>query len=278
MKIGLNLLLYTSRFTKKHIKLIDKASKMGFDGVEVPIYDPKVVDVAVIRRALADTGMSCTVCTGLMKGSFVSAAARERQAALDFMRQVLEACKGIGAECLGGPIYSPIGHLVGRGRNAAEWKRAVVCLRKVADMAEELDVKVAIEPINRFETYFCNICADAVKLCREVNSKKIGVLYDTFHANIEEKDPAAALRKIGKGRLFHIHACENDRGIPGSGHVPWNAIMSTLKDMKYDGWLTIESFVPAIKEIAAAAAIWRSLAKDSDDLAKKGLKFLRQYA
>jgi len=169
-----------------------------------------------------------------------------------------------------------VGLLVGRARNDQEWKYAVEGLRKVADTAEILDIKVGIEPLNRFETYFVNICADALKLVKEVGSPKLGVHYDTFHANIEEADPVAALRSLGK-KLIHVHTCENDRGVPGTGHVPWDATMRALQDLKYDGWITMESFVPAIKELARAASIWRPLAKSGDDLAIRGLKFLRQY-
>ena len=277
MKIGVNLMLWTGCYTKKGIKLIDKVGKMGFDGVEFPIFDPKAVDVPATRRALGDHKLGSTVCTVLVQGSFLSPSARDRQAAVDHVKRVLAVSKEIGSDCVAGPLYSPVGHLVGRGRNAAEWKRAVACLRQVAQAAEDLNLTVGIEPLNRFETYFLNICADAVKLCQEVGSPKVGVHYDTFHANIEEKDPVAALRSIGPSRLVHVHTCENDRGIPGTGHVPWDATMAVLKEIKYNRWITIESFVPAIKELARAASIWRPLAKDGDDLARQGLKFLRRY-
>ncbi len=275
MKIGCDLMLWTGCFTRKGIPLIDRVAKMGFDGVEFPMFDPKAVDVAATRKALQANGLGSTVCTVIVAGSPISPDAKERQAAVDHVIRVLEVSKEIGADCVAGPLYSPVGKLVGRGRNAAEWKYAVASLRKIADAAEILDITVGIEPLNRFETYFLNTCEDAVALCREIGSTHVGVHYDTFHANIEEKDPTAALRKVGSKQLVHVHACENDRGIPGTGHVPWKEFFSTLKQLKYDRWMTIESFVPAIKELAAAAAIWRPLAKDGDDLAKRGLKFLR---
>ncbi len=275
MKIGCDLMLWTGCFTRKGIPLIDRVARIGFDGVEFPMFDPKAVDVRATRRALQDNGLGSTVCTVIVTGSLISPNARERQAAIDHVVNVLEVSKEIGSDCVAGPLYSPVGKLVGRGRNAAEWKYAVTGLRKIADVAEILDINVGIEPLNRFETYFLNTCEDAATLCDEIDSTHVGVHYDTFHANIEEKDPTAALRKIGRKRLFHVHACENDRGIPGTGHVPWTGFFKTLKQLKYDRWMTIESFVPAIKELAAAAAIWRPLAKDGDDLAKRALKFLR---
>jgi D-psicose/D-tagatose/L-ribulose 3-epimerase len=175
-------------------------------------------------------------------------------------------------------MYSPVGLLIGRGPNPAEWKRAVQCMKKVATTAENIDIQVAVEPLNRFETFFLNTCADATKIAKEVGSSHLGVHYDTFHQNIEEKDPVAALGAIGSKWLKHVHTCENDRGIPGTGHVPWDATMGKLKSMGYDGWYVIESFVPAIKELAKAACIWRPFAQDGDDLARQGLKFLKRYA
>ena len=277
MRIGCNLMLWTGCFTKKNVKLIDKLAKLGFDGAELPMFDPDAVDIKVTRRALEGNGLGATVCSVLIKGSFIASSARDRQKALDHQSRVLEVSKEIGADGVAGPLYSPVGELVGRGRNQAEWKRAVSCLKKLAKVAEQLEIDVAVEPLNRFETYFLNLTEDAVKLVKEVNSPRMGVLYDTFHANIEEKDPAGALGKVGRKWLKHMHTCENDRGIPGSGHVPWDATFAALGKLKYDGWIVIESFVPAIKELARAASIWRPLAKDGDDLARRGLRFLRHY-
>ncbi|UCD29533.1 MAG: sugar phosphate isomerase/epimerase [Planctomycetota bacterium] len=277
MKIGINLLLWTGCFTKKTVKLIEKGRKLGFDGVELPVFAPQAVDVKATRKALADNGLRATACTIVVAGNMISPSARDRRLALDHLVRVLEVCKACGVECLAGPLFSPLGKFVGRGPNAAEWKRAVTGMRKPANRAESLDIHVGIEPLNRFETYFINICDDAIRMCREVGSPKVGILYDTFHANIEEKKPAEALKKIGKKWLKQVHTCENDRGIPGTGHVPWDATMRALKQMKYDRWVVIESFVPAIKELASAANIWRSLAKDGDDLARRGLRFLRRY-
>ncbi|MHC4443115.1 MAG: sugar phosphate isomerase/epimerase family protein [Planctomycetota bacterium] len=277
MKLGINLLLWTGCFTKKTVKLIEKGRKLGFAGVELPIFAPQAVDVKGTRRALSDNGQRATACTIVAAGNLIGPSARDRKQAFDHLAGVLEVCSAVGVECLAGPLFSPLGKFEGRGPSAAEFTRAVTGMRKLADRAESLGVDLGIEPLNRFETYFINICEDALKICREVGSPRVGILYDTFHMNIEEKKPVEALKKVGKKWLKHVHACENDRGIPGTGHVPWDATMKALKQMKYDGWLTIESFVPAIKELASAANIWRSLAKDGDDLARRGRRFLQRY-
>ena len=278
MKLGVNLMLWTGGYTRKSIKLIDKVGKMGWDGVELPIFNAKDVDINATRRALDAHGLGATTCTVIVTGTFLSSSARERTKAVDHVRSVLDVSKAIGADCVCGPMYSPVGLLIGRGPNATEWKNAVKSMKEVAKTAEILDIQVAVEPLNRFETFFLNTCADATKFAKEVGSSHVGVHYDTFHQNIEETDPVGAIKKIGRKWLKHVHTCENDRGVPGTGHVPWDATMKALKAVKYDGWYVLESFVPAIKELAKAACIWRPLAKDGDDLARRGLKFLRKYA
>ena len=162
----------------------------------------------------------------------------------------------------------------GRRRTDEEWKRCVDGLQELGRYSEEFKVRVAVEPLNRFETFFLNTAADALRLCEEVAHPNIGVLYDTFHANIEEKNQAAAIRLLGK-HIFHVHTCENDRGIPGSGPIDWPGVIGALKEIGYDDWLVIESFGPGIKEIAAAACIWRDLAAQPDDIPAIGARNLR---
>ncbi len=277
MRLGVDLMLWTGSFNSKtDLKLFGKVAKMGFDGVELPIFNTKTVNVRSTAKALRDRGLGCTICTVLAPDqSLIDPKPKVRQAGVDHLARVLEMGAELGADGVAGPEYAPVGHLVGRGRTQAEWKRCVTSLRKVAKTAEDTGVMVGIEPINRFETYFLNTTADAAALVKEVGSPAVKVHYDTFHANIEERDPVAALRKLGK-HLGHVHTCENDRGIPGTGHIDWDGTFKALKAIQYRGWLTIESFVPAIKELAAAAAIWRPLAKDGDELAKKGLAFLKR--
>jgi D-psicose/D-tagatose/L-ribulose 3-epimerase len=165
--------------------------------------------------------------------------------------------------------------MTGHRRTDDEWKRAVDCYRAIGPTLSEYGVTIAIEPLNRFETYFLNTAADAVALCDAIGHPNVGILFDTFHANIEEKDVAAAYRTVAR-HLKHVHTCENDRGIPGTGHVDWPGVFQALRDINYDGWLTIESFGFALGELSAAASIWRDIAPSPESIAFEGVKFLKR--
>ncbi|MCS6952497.1 MAG: sugar phosphate isomerase/epimerase family protein [Bryobacterales bacterium] len=278
MKFGVNTLLWTAGFDRSHLELLPRLKEQGFDGVEIATFRFDGFPAQDIRRALDDCGLERTFCSALTgELSLVSDDAKIRQRALDFVRQGIETAAELGASVMVGPYCAPVGQLLGRRRTADEWSRAVEGLRSLGETLDACRVTLAVEPLNRFETYFLNTAADAVALCEEVGHPRVGVLFDTFHANIEEKDIAAACRSLGR-HLKHVHACENDRGIPGSGHVEWPAVFAALGALGYDGWLVIESFGFGIPEIAAAACIWRDLAPSPEAIAFDGLRFLRQQA
>lgn len=173
-------------------------------------------------------------------------------------------------------MYAGLGVLTGRRRTPEEWNWAVEALQAVARHARKSDVTLCLEPLNRFETYFLNTLEGAARLIREIGEPNVKIHYDTFHSNIEERHPVEALRAVGR-ELGHVHISENDRGVPGTGHVNWRGMLEALKDMGYNGWLTIESFAQPDPDLAAAA-IWRDLAPSGDELAQQGLRFIRRLA
>jgi D-psicose/D-tagatose/L-ribulose 3-epimerase len=188
----------------------------------------------------------------------------------------VQATAELGSRLIVGPLYSPVGYFSGNRRTADEWKRAVETFRQLGPALDEHDVTLAIEPLNRYETYFLNTAADAARFCREIGHPRIGILFDTYHANIEEKNVAAAIREAGP-HLRHFHSCENDRGIPGTGHIEWPAVFAALREANYDRWLTIESFGFSLGALSAAASIWRDLAPSAEDIAFQGLRFLKTF-
>ena len=246
---------------------------MGYDGVELPLFDPARFDAATIRAALRENGLACTVSSALPAGASLLDPGQVA-AGVRYLRGVLEACAAVGAELLCGPLYAPVGQLSGRPRTDDEWGCAVRGLRLVGLAAEALGRRVALEPLNRFETYFLNTAEDARRLVDEVGSPAIGVLLDTFHMNVEEKDPAAAIRTVGE-KLYHVHLSENDRGVVGTGQVPWGRVWEALREIGYDGWLTNETFNGRLPELAAATAVWRPLVPDPMTYARRSLRFAR---
>lgn len=279
MKFGVNTFIWTAQFGPADFSLLPAIQEAGFDGIEIPIFRASAFEGSAIRRELAKYGMECTVCTVLVDGlSFTSKDAETRRKAVAMVRENIHGVAEVGAKLLVGPLYAPVGFLPGRRRTAEEWKYVVDCLAQLGNTLSETGVHLAIEPLNRFETFFLNTAADAARLCDEVNHPNVGILFDTFHANIEEKNIAEGYRICGK-HLKHVHTCENDRGTPGSGHVEWPLVFGALKEMNYNGWLTIESFGFALGEISAAASIWRDIEKSPESIAFDGIKFLRhQFA
>jgi D-psicose/D-tagatose/L-ribulose 3-epimerase len=276
MKLGLNTLLFTAGFDESHLPLLDKVRKWGFDGIEIARFAFDGFPARSIGQAVRDAGLECTFCSALTGDlSLISEDASVRRRASDFIRQGVETAAEIGSPVFVGPYCAPVGLLVGRRPNGDEWKRAVEELRSLAPHFEACRVVLCNEPLNRFETYFLNTAAAAAKLCEEVGSPWHGVLYDTFHANIEEKSQGAALRTLGTN-VKHVHSCENDRGAPGTGNVGWTEVFPALREIGYDGWVVIESFGSNIPEIAAAACIWRDVAPSAEALATEGLAFLKR--
>jgi len=276
MKFGVNTFIWSASFDSSSFPLLAPIKAAGFDGVEIPLFRPTGFDASDIRKGLEANGLECNVCTILVDGmSLISDDAAIRARTQGHLRDLISCAAEVGARTMAGPIYSPVGYLPGRRRTAEEWKWAVEGYHAIADTLVANDVTLAIEPLNRFETFFLNTAEDAAKLCDEVNHPSIGVLFDTFHANIEEKNIADGYRTVGK-HLKHVHTCENDRGIPGSGHVAWPQVFQALRDLKYDGWLTIESFGFALGDLSAAAAIWRDIELTPESIAFEGVKFLKR--
>lgn len=276
MKFGVNTFIWSAEFDQSNVSLLPLIKEAGFDGVEVPLLHPESFDASGIRKLLEAYALECNVCTALTKElSVISEDADVRRKTLLHLRNIIEAAAEAGGEIVAGPVYSPVGYFSGRRRTTEEWKRAVDGLLSLGDVLAANDVTLAVEPLNRFETYFLNTATDAAALAAEIAHPNVGILFDTFHANIEEKDVAKGYRTVGE-HLKHVHACENDRGIPGSGHVDWKSVFQALRDLKYDGWLTIESFGFALGDMSAAAAIWRDIEVTPDSIAFEGIKFLEK--
>lgn len=274
MRIGINLMAWSGVVGPEEIAHLPAIAALGFDGVELPVFDPGRLDAPRVREALAASGLACTASSALPPGASLIRPA-EQAAGIAFLRDCLRTVAAVGATVLCGPLFAPVGQLTGVPRTADEWDAAVQGLRQVAPIAEDLGIQIAIEPLNRFETYFLNTARDARRLVEEVDRPAIGLLLDTFHMNIEEARLDQAIRQTGR-QIYHFHCSENDRGIVGRGHLPWSAVRQALDETGYTGWLVCETFNGRLPELAAATAIWRPLFPDPLTYARESLRFLQQ--
>ena len=279
MKIGVNTWVWTSPFSTKDFPLIPKVKQMGFDVLEVALDDASIIDAKLLRKMTADNGLSVTLCGAFGPTRDISSEDPAiRKEGADYIRESIRFAEQAGGGVFAGPVYSAVGktRLVPDEQKKREWAWCVESLRELGKAASDAGVTICVEPLNRFETDMINLAEQAVKLVRDVDSPAYKIHIDTFHANIEEKSIPDAIRKLGKGMLGHFHACENDRGIPGTGHQDWNGIRDALREVEYDGAAVIEFFTPNAVQIARAAAVWRPLAPSQDELAIEGARFLHK--
>jgi len=274
MKFGINLLLWTTHVTQHHYPLIQRLKEMGYDGVEVPIFEGTAQEYRALGAVLRDHGLGATAVTAMTADTNpISGDPKIRQAARDRLRWALDRAAEINAEVLGGPLHSALGVFSGVAPTADERRHGIEFFREIAAHAASVKVQLAIEYLNRFENYFLTTAADTLAFVDEIDHPACGLMWDTFHAHIEEKStaPIEAIRS----RLVHVHLSENDRGIPGSGQVQWEANFAALRKINYDRWLVIEAFGRALPDLAAATRVWRDLFDDPLALCDSGLKFIR---
>ena len=272
------MLLWTTNLVEDQFDLLKKIKDVGYDGVEVPIFggEEKVSHFANIGKALKDNGLDCTSVTVIPDEdrSPISNDEKSRANALEYMKWAIDCSAALGSEILAGPYHQPLGIFSGEPPTQKEKEHAAKVHQDAADYAKEVSIKLSIEPLNRFECYFLNIGQDASDYVDLVNRDNFGYLYDTFHANIEEKDPVGIINKTIKN-INHIHISENDRGTPGKGNVPWAETFEAIKNSGYDGWLTIEAFGRALPDLAAATRVWRDFFPSKEEVYEEGYKFIK---
>lgn len=278
MRFGINTFLFTSPFTNASTRLFPKFKRWGFDSVEIPIEDPSHIDPAHVKRELDRHGLVCgSVCACMGPDRDLRGTPEQQRTGLEYLRRLLEQMVVLDCPSLIGPVYSAVGRAdaVPPAEQRQQWRTVVRNLKTICREAERLGKQICLEPLNRFETDFINTCEQALRMVRDVGSPALKVHLDTFHMNIEEKFQPVAIRKAGR-LLGHFHACGCDRGTPGNDHIDWKGIAAALKAIRYDGDVVIESFTTDVKVIARAAAIWRRIEPTRDEIAVKGLKFLKR--
>jgi D-psicose/D-tagatose/L-ribulose 3-epimerase len=274
MKFGMNLLLWTAELNEEIVPVLKVIKDVGYDGVEIPLFNYDL-DYAAWGRRLDDLGLARTAVT-IRTGADnpISPDSANRKKSIEQNKRAVDCCAAMGATHLVGPYHSALGEFSGAGPTADEWKWGVESLRPVAEHAGQLKVMLGIEYLNRFETYLLNTAADAARFAKEVNHPNCRIMYDSFHANIEEKSIAGAIR-AGGDMITHVHISENDRSTPGAGNIAWAENFDTLKEIGYDGWMVVEAFGLALPALAAATKIWRRMYSSEEQLTRDSLAFMR---
>jgi D-psicose/D-tagatose/L-ribulose 3-epimerase len=277
MKYGLNLLLWSDRMHDGMAPVVEKVKTLGYDGVEIPMFELNESLYRPWAGRLDAIGLERTAVTVRGAGDNpISPSASVRAAAVDAMRRTLDCCRAAGVKLLVGPTHSAIGEFTGKGPTEDEFRWGVETMRKVADHAAQAGVTIATEYLNRFENYFLTSVEQTVRFVQAVDHPHVRMMYDTFHANIEEKDIPAAIRAAAPWTVL-VHVSENDRSIPGTGHVHWDDTFDALRDVKYDGWMVVEAFGLALPNVAAATKIWRKMFPSEDQLAADALAFMKRH-
>lgn len=279
MKFGISSLAWQSPFSDP-MGQFEKAKKYGLDSYEIAAEDFSLIHVDEILKAKEATGIETgSVCGAFGETRDVSSDVEEyRKNGLQYIKDMIDLVAAIGGDTVAGPMYSAVGkaRAVSDEQKKQAWAWAEGYIREAAGYAKEKGVRLAIEPLNRFETDFINTVEQGCELIDRIGCDNVGFLLDTFHMNIEESNIIKAIKLAGTKGIYDFHTCANTRGIPGEDNFDWPAIAAAIREVGYDDYCNIESFTPDCVEIAKAASVWRPFAESPEAIAEKGIPFLRK--
>lgn len=274
MKCGVHVAMWMRSWHDDIAPLLERSARLGFDGAELSLLGMDDANVARLRARAEALGLELTCTTGLAADSDITSDDPEiRRAGERYLAWAVRTVAALGSSLLTGVIYAPWGQRLAENRSR-RLERSAEALKRLAPLARDLGVTLGIEAINRYETDLITTAAEATELAERVAEPNVGVLLDSYHMNIEEKSIGEAIRTAGD-RLVHLHCVENDRGAPGSGHVPWDELFEGLEATGYQGWLTLELFILAGEAVSPDLSVWRPIEPDPDEAARSGLAFLR---
>jgi len=277
---GVSTWLWTSPFNRDTVALFSKIKNYGFDAVEIPVEDPSLIDLKLVKKALQEQGLKPIICGAFgPTRDLTNEDPKYHQTCFDYLDACFEITAELGSSFVAGPMYAAVGkaRLVSPEQRQIEWDRAVRNLQKVCKRAGEFGLDLAIETLNRFETDLINTSEDLMRLIQDINEPQAKGTLDGFHLNIEEPSLEEAIRRVGD-KLIHVQVSENYRGTPGTGQTNWAAWKRGLEAVNYQGCISIESFTPQVQELAGAVCIWKPLVPSQDEFANEGLKFLKKWA
>jgi D-psicose/D-tagatose/L-ribulose 3-epimerase len=278
VKIGIHQHVFTSKITEQNLSILDYIKEVGFDSIDINLRNTEFEFAKTLRKRAEKLGLVLTGGGSLPRTKEIVSTDKEKRAeAIEYMKELVRKAYELGAEVYHGLIYTTGGVFTGKSPTKEEFGYAVEGIKEVAKYAKEYGVSLGLETANRYETYMVNTVEDLLKMLDAIDEQNTGLLLDTYHMNIEEKDLYKSILSA-KGRTIHFHVNENDRGTPGTGHIPWDDVFKGLKDIGYDKVIAIESFVDDSIDIAALTAVWRKLAPSAESLATEGYAFIRKMS
>ncbi|MCL2305150.1 MAG: sugar phosphate isomerase/epimerase [Planctomycetaceae bacterium] len=276
MKIGINLALWTDTLGEECLPLLEKCKSIGYDVVELPVFDTDLNVAVTLGKRLDELGLERSGgCAFGPDHNMIAPDPLVRRRGVNMGKAALDFAAVAGVKIFIGHLPSALGVFSGRGPTGQEWGWGVEAMQELSEYADKLDITLGLEAVNRFECYLFNCMADTLRFIKDVNHKRCQLMYDTFHANIEEKDVAAAIRGV-KEHLIHVHISECDRSTPGQGGIRWKETFDALHEIDYNGYLVCEAFGAALPKLAAATKIWRNMFENADQLARDAYEFMRK--
>ena len=275
MKVGIHQHVFTKKPLDGNLDVMNRIRDFGFDSMDVNVRALDLDGARTVRRRAEKLGL-CLMGGGSLPvdKELLSDDPGKRREAIEYMKSLVQKVHELGSTFYGGIIYAPFSRLTGKPPTGEELERSAEGLREVARYAQGFGIRMGLEPANRYEAYLINTVRDALRLADAIGEDNVGILLDTFHCSIEEKSLYGAVSAAGR-RLYQVHASANDRGTPGTGLVRWDELFQGIKDVGYDGTMTIEGFVDATADVAAGACIWRKFASSAEEMATEGLRFIR---
>lgn len=274
MRLGFDLLLWTTHVTDAHWPIIEDLRATGYDGVEIPIFEGPVSHYEALGKRIKSAGLATTGIAVMAGGSAISPDKAVRAKGLDHLKWIADCTAALGGDVFAGPFHQPLGEFSGRGPTADEVRWCAEVHKEAAQYAARQGISLAVEPLNRFECYFLNTVEQAVALAKAVDEPNYGYLFDTFHTNIEENNVPSLIAPTIKW-IKHVHITENNRGVPGAGHIQFQPVFDELRKAGYDSWMTIEAFGSALPDLAAATKIWRKLFETESDVYRGGYALMK---
>jgi len=280
MKYGAHSYIFTDRWADDRVHLLDAAKALGLDLLEIAVGDDVPFTPQLTRERAARLGMELAVSPGGAWPPECDLSADDpahRAAGLAWHERQADLAAELGAIAYAGAIYGHPGVVQRRRPPAEEYPRTAEGLHRLAEHAARRGVKIVLEPMSHFRSHVVNTPEQLVRLIAMAGHANLFALLDTYHMITEVRDYAAAIRTV-RGRLWGLHACENDRGVPGGGLVPWEAVFAALRETAFEGYVILEAYNSSLGDFARGRGMFHDVCPDGAEFVRKGLAFLKNLA